>query len=246
MYNVAISYFNGEGVGEDFALAYAWMELARRNGDAEADEALKHITEELHGRLDAAKFKLALLYEKGDEIKPDPAAAVLVYSELAKLDPFRSSFAGTAQRALCRLYAEGRGVAQDYATARSWCKKAAKSNELPAEAYLFLGTTAEQGQGIEVNLKEAADWYRLAAYGGAPEAAMRLGRLRLASGSHQDQRKAYFWFSLAAYRKVPGALAAQQQAAAKLNEKELLDQQKQFAQWIEMAASDQMAQLKKH
>lgn len=246
MYNVAISYFNGEGLGEDQDLAYAWMELARRNGDAQADEALKHMSEELHGRLDAAKFKLARLYEKSDEIPPNPAAAVSLYSELAGLDPHQPSFAGVAQQALCRLYAQGRGVAQDYATARSWCKKAAKSNELPAQAYLFLGTTAELGQGTQVNLKEAADWYRLAAYGGAPEGAMQLGRLRLASGSHQDERNAYFWFSLAAYRKAPGALGAQQQAAAKLSEKELVDQQKQFSEWIRMRPYDQMAQLKKH
>jgi uncharacterized protein len=244
-YNVAISYFNGEGPGEDIPLAWAWMELARRNGDAQAAEALQRMKDELHGRTDAAKFKLALLYDKGNEIQADPAAAVAMYEELAKLDP-RSPFAGEAQLLLCRHYADGRGVAQDYATARSWCKKAVTRSEMPARGYMFLATTAERGQGTSVNLKEAADWYRLAFYGGAPEAAMQMGRLRLAGGSHEDQRNAYFWFTLAAYRKTPGASAAQQDVAAKLNAKELSEQQKKFNEWIKMHPYDQFEQLKKH
>jgi TPR repeat protein len=244
LYNVAISYFNGEGPGEDVGLAYAWMELARRSGDEQAGEALKHMSDELHGRVDGARFQLASLYEKGDEIQADAAAAVSLYSELAKLDYTRSSYSGKAQYALCRLYAQEGGIGQDYAVARSWCKKAFKSHELTTQGFLFLGTTAERGQGTEVNLKEAADWYRSVAYPG--EGAMELGRLRLQSGSHEDERNAYFWFSLAAYRKVPGALIAQQDVAAKLNAKELSEQQKKFSAWTRLRPYEQYAELKKH
>lgn len=244
LYNVAISYFNGEGPGEDLARAYAWMELAHRSGDAQADEALKHMSDELHGRIDGARFQLASLYEKGDEVQADAAAAVSLYSEIAKLDYTRSSYSGKAQYALCRLYAQEGGIGQDYAAARSWCKKALKSHELPTQGFLFLGTTAERGQGTTVNLKEAADWYRSVAYSG--EGAMQLGRLRLASGSQQDERNAYFWFSLAAYRKVPGALAAQQDVAAKLSAKELGEQERKFNEWIRLRPFEQYEQLKKH
>jgi TPR repeat protein len=246
LYNVAISYFNGEGAGEDLALAYAWMEMARRKGDAQAEEALKHISDELHGRLDGAKFKLAVLYQKGDEIPADPAAAIALYTEIAQLDIRQSALSGPAQFALCLIYGQGQGVAQDYGAARAWCKKAFKNQELPAQGYLFLGSTAELGEGTSLDLKEAAEWYRLAAFGGGPEGAMRLGRLRLAGGSTQGNRDAYFWFSLAAYRKAPGAEAAQQSVAAKLSPKELADQQKKFSEWIRMRPYDQLAQLKKH
>ena len=69
---------------------------------------------------------------------------------------------------------------------------------------------------------------------------MRLGRLRLAKASPQGDRDAYFWFSLAAYRKASGAETAQQSVAGKLSPKELAEQQKKFNEWNRLRPHDQL------
>ncbi|HSK46232.1 MAG TPA: tetratricopeptide repeat protein [Candidatus Binatia bacterium] len=158
IYNVAISYYNGEGVEENIALACTWMMVAQRRGDTQAAEAMKHISEQLNNRIDRSKFDLAVLYEKGEEIPQDLGAAVALYLETARLDHRQSIFASSAQYKLCQLYAAGKGVQQDYAEARAWCKK----SELPF-AYIVLGRMAEKGLGQQKSSQDALDFYRNAA-----------------------------------------------------------------------------------
>ncbi len=111
IYNVAISYYNGEGIGEDIVASYAWMMVAKRKGDAQAAEALQNIGEQLHNRFDNSKFKLAELYEKGDEIPQDLPAAVALYlkspdtvrATLPTQAPHNTSYASYMPRgAVCR------------------------------------------------------------------------------------------------------------------------------------------------
>jgi hypothetical protein len=223
IYNVAISYYNGEGVGEDIVAAYAWMMLAQSRGDPQATEALTHIGEQLNNRLDLSKFNLAQLYEKGEDVPQDLPTAVSLYIEVAQPKQF-SWYSSESQYKLCQLYAAGEGVAQDYAQAKSWCKKSGK-----ASAYVVLGRMAEKGLGQKRDLREAVEFYKNAAVREVPDGYMDTGRLEIEIGSHEEEKNAYFWYYLAAKRKIPGADQKLQDTTARLNDKEVSEQQKKAA-----------------
>lgn len=241
IYNVAISYYNGEGIEENTALSYTWMMLAQKRGDAQAAEAMKHIGEQLNNRTDRSKFDLAVLYEKGEEVPQDLPAAVALFREAANLDHRQSIFAGPAQYKLCQLYAAGKGVPQDYTQAREWCKKSEVGS-----AYLALGRMAERGLGGDKDLREALDQYRKAAILGVPDGYVETARLHLASGSHDGEKKAYFWYAIAAKYKFSGAAERLSEAASRLNEKEVAEQQKQVDDWLKMSLLKRTSELKKH
>jgi uncharacterized protein len=241
IYNVAISYYNGEGVEENTALAYTWMMVAQRKGDPQAAEAMKHIGEQLNNRTDRSKFDLAVLYEKGEEIPQDLPGAVALFREAANLDHRKSIFAGPAQYKLCQLYAAGKGVPQDYTQAREWCKKSAMG-----PAYFALGRMAERGLGGDKDVREALDQYRKSAILGVADGYVETARLHLSSGSHDGEKKAYFWYAIAAKYKLSGAAERLNEAASHLNEKEIAEQQKQVDDWLKMSSSNRTAELKKH
>lgn len=241
IYNVAISYYNGEGVEGNIDLAGSWMMAAQRKGDAQAADAMKHIREQLNNRMDRSKFDLARLYEKGDELAQDFPAALSLYMEFAHQDHKASIFASPAQYKLCQLYAVGQGVPQDYGQAKVWCKKSEMSF-----AYIALGRMAEKGLGQEKNPQEALEFYRNAAGLGVPDGYMDTGRLETESGSHEGEKKAYFWYLIATKYKVPGADGRLAQAAGRLNQKEIGEEQKQAADWLRMSLPERLRNLKNH
>jgi TPR repeat protein len=241
IYNVAISYYNGEGIEENMSLAYTWMMVAQKRGDKQAAEALKHIGEQLNNRLDRSKFDLAGLYEKGVEIPQDIPASVALYMEAAQQDHKQSIFAGPAQYKLCQLYVAGKGVPQDYAQAKEWCKKSEVGF-----AYVVLGRMAEKGLGGNKDPREALDEYRKAAMLGIRDGYMETARLDLERGSHEGQKQAYFWYAIAVKYKFSGAAEKLSEAASHLNEKEIAEQQKQVNEWLKMPSSKRTAELKKH
>jgi TPR repeat protein len=65
------------------------------------------------------------------------------------------------QNYIGNMYAEGRGVDQNYQEAVKWYRLAAEQDF--AEAQYNLGVMLENGTGVEVNNQEAIKWYRLAA-----------------------------------------------------------------------------------
>jgi TPR repeat protein len=241
IYNVAISYYNGEGVEGNIDLAGSWMMAAQRKGDAQAADALKHISEQLNNRMDRSKFDLAGLYEKGDELARDFPAALSIYMEFAHQDHRASIFASPAQYKLCQLYAVGQGVPQDYGQAKVWCKKSEMSF-----AYIALGRMAEKGLGQEKNPQEALEFYRNAAGLGVPDGYMNTGRLETESGSHEGEKKAYFWYLIAMKYKIPGSDTRLAEAATRLNEKENAEQQKQVAEWLKVGLAARVRDLKNH
>ncbi|MGB8129813.1 MAG: tetratricopeptide repeat protein [Candidatus Angelobacter sp.] len=241
IYNVAISYYNGEGVEGNIGLAGSWMMAAQRKGDGQAADALKHISEELNNRMDRSKFDLAALYEKGDELAQDFPAAISLYMEFAHQDHKASIFASPAQYKLCQLYAVGRGVPQDYGQARDWCKK----SELPF-AYIVLGRMAEKGLGQQKSSQDALDFYRNAAVLGVQDGYMNTARLETESGSHEGEKKAYFWYLIATKYKIPGSDTRLAEAATHLNEKEKAEQQKQVTEWLKVGLAARVRDLKNH
>lgn len=211
-------------MASDLNRAYAWMVIAKEHRSTEAGPALAKITEEIHGRTTFATDLLAELYEAGRETPQNLKAAFDIYLERANSKEYPSD----AQLKLCQFYQNGLGVQQDPVKAKSWCKKAAKSDS--SEALVFLGRMAENGIGDPKNLKEAEGWYGKAAEQLVPEGFMSLGRLKLQEGSHESQRDAYYWFYLASTFKIRGA-AEEAQRAAGLSDSEIGKAQKKAAEW---------------
>ena len=239
IYNVAISYYNGEGIEENMPLAYAWMLAAQKRGDPQAAEALEHIRQSLNERLEFGELNLAQLYEKGEEIPQDMPAAANMYLEAAKHE--RDLWVVEAQDKLCVLYMNGTGVPQDYAQARVWCKQSGS-----AISHVALGHMVEKGLGGDKNPKEALDYYRKAAADSFGEGYMETARLQAESGSHDGEKKAYFWYTIAAARNVPGANEKLQAAALHLNAKEIKNQQEQANRWLLMPNWMQASEAKRH
>jgi hypothetical protein len=73
------------------------------------------------------------------------------------------------------MYAKGQGVAQDYAKAVSWSRKAADQGN--AEAQHNLGVMYFKGQGVTQDYAEAVKWFRKAANQGDAEAQKNLADL---------------------------------------------------------------------
>jgi TPR repeat protein len=139
------------------------------------------------------------------------------------------------------MYAAGEGVPQDDSQAKEWCKKSA----LPF-SYIVLGRMAEKGLGQQKSSHDALEFYRNAAALGLPDGYLDTGRLEMESGSHEGEKNAYFWYLIASKYKVPGADIRLTEAAARLNEKEKAEQQKQVAEWLKVSLYERLKNLKNH
>jgi TPR repeat protein len=243
MYNVAISYFNGEGVAADLNLAYAWMMAAKNRGDQQAGEALQHISDEMGSRIDVGMLRLAEMYERGDEMAKDPAAAAKIYLEMAQKSS-ASQYAGNAQLKVCQLYATGNGVPLDLAEAKSWCKKAAEPVRygVPkvAGALVVLGQIAEQ----ERDYKEAEKWYEKAVNARDGRGFLPLAKLKMQDGP-AGERDAYFWLYLAKEFNVAGSDVQLRQVAARLTEADMKKEEKRAYQWMEKNAPQKTKGMKR-
>ena len=79
--NVAVSYYNGDGVPEDMVAAYAWMLLADELGEKGAREAVERTRDELGKRAGEGEARLAELLEAGEELPKDEVAAAKWHSK---------------------------------------------------------------------------------------------------------------------------------------------------------------------
>jgi hypothetical protein len=95
------------------------------------------------------------------------------------------------------LYANGQGVAQDYAKAREWYEKAATKGD--ADAMTNLGLLYANGQGVTQDYAKAREWYEEAAAKDDADAMTNLGLLyENGQGVAQDYAKAREWYEKAA------------------------------------------------
>ena len=78
-----------------------------------------------------------------------------------------------AQRDLAMAYGQGEGVAQDYAEAAKWFRKAAEKGDMFSQ--YATGNIYEQGQGVAKDLAEALRWYRKSADQGYARAQFNVG-----------------------------------------------------------------------
>lgn len=98
-------------------------------------------------------------------------------------------------------YAEGRGVAADYATAATWYERAAQNGVVPAT--FRLGTLYEKGLGVKKDIDTARGYYLQAAEKGSAKAMHNLAVLDAdGGGAGPNYKSASQWFRKAAERGV--------------------------------------------
>jgi TPR repeat protein len=106
---------------------------------------------------------------------------------------------------LAVIYAEGRGVPQDYAKAALCFQRAAERGDAFAE--YSLGYLYMLGKGVPRDYTLAARWYRKAAQQGDVKAQYHLGTLYyLGIGVPKDYTQAVSWLTKAANRGDPEAM----------------------------------------
>ena len=90
-----------------------------------------------------------------------------------------------AQYNLGNMYADGKGVKQDYFKAFEWYQKAAEQGN--ADAQCFLGFMYQYGQGVKQDYFKAFEWWQKAAEQGDAEAQFNLGVMyNIGKGVKQD------------------------------------------------------------
>ena len=102
----------------------------------------------------------------------------------------------SAQNQLGQLYAHGRGVPQDYTTARRWFEKAAAQGHGWAQNQL--GQLSADGLGAPRDYKKAVQWWEQAANDGVAQAQYSLGQLYAnGRGVPQNYATARGWYEKA-------------------------------------------------
>ncbi len=119
------------------------------------------------------------------------------YAEaLRLLSPLAESGNAEAQFVLGVLYANGRGVARNAATAAAWYRRAAEQGKL--EAQNNLAALYHEGAGVPDDQTEAFKWWSLAAERGFGRSQLNLATLYLDGvGVMMDYALAYKWAWLA-------------------------------------------------
>jgi len=144
-------------------------------------------------RMPAGKNKKVTLVPVPDKL-PDGIGSTALRTAASKGDP------GAAFEIGLR-YAEGRGVAADYAEAAKWYERAAQAGIVPAT--FRLGTLHEKGLGTKKDMDVARGYYLQAAEKGSAKAMHNLAVLDAdGGGAGPNYRSASQWFRKAAERGV--------------------------------------------
>jgi hypothetical protein len=158
------------------------------------------------------------------------------YAKAAELwRPLAEKGDAEAQYSLGTLYAEGKGVEQNDATAFLWFQRAA--NQGVAAAQYNVGASYATGAGIGKSDVDAARWFRRAADQGMAFAQLNLGLLYAAgNGVPQDDVEAYKWLELAFAGLPPGGprmdvARAMNDVSAKMTREQLIEAKRRQRAW---------------
>ena len=140
----------------------------------------------------------------------------------------------SAQFNLGVMYANGRGVPQDYAEAARWYRKAAEQGHAPAQ--FNLADMYASGQGVPQDYAESVRWYRKAAEQGHAPAQFNLGNMYArGQGVTQDYAEAHMWFNLAASRASGDDQKkfadARERVARKMTAEQIAEAQRRAREW---------------
>jgi len=140
-----------------------------------------------------------------------------------------------AQTDIGKMYAEGRGVSQDFDQAKTWFEKAVLQKQ--PDALYNLGLLYANGDGVEQNWTEAVRWYRPAAELGQSDAENSLGlRYEKGQGVEKDLVQAYKWFVISLdHTDRPAdramAIANRDRVAKLMAPEQIADAQNQIKAW---------------
>lgn len=211
MFNLGTAYYNGDGVDISDATAYAWFMLAKEAGVDSAAQAVARMDGELRPwQINDGLKTIAGMYDKGEGVRQDDAAAALWYRKAAERGDIE------AQVKLAAALMAGRGVSRDYGEARKLCEAAAKQKSVAGE--VCLGYLYRSGLGMEKNPREAVKHLEIAVQGHSRLAMRTLGEM-YASGEmgKVDSSESFLWYlraamvgdkqALGAAMKIKGSMA---------------------------------------
>lgn len=173
-----------------------------------------------------AQFALAFMYDKGESIRRDYAAAAKWYRSAA-----RQGIA-FAQYRLGQLYELGQGVSRDREQAVELYREAADQGF--SKAQYKLGDSYAHGLGVQQSHEESAKWFRKAAERGYADAQYRLG-VSYAHGQQgvpHDHIQAHMWLSLAADQHLAEGKQARDLIEQEMTAMQLAESQRLQNAWM--------------
>ena len=248
-YDLAVQYYEGRGVEQDYTQAAEWFQKAAEQGNSQAQyklgvmysfgqgvaqdsvEAVQWFRKAAEQELPEAQYCLGVMYATGQGVGRDYAAAAQWYTRAA------NGGSAAAQYMLGVIYSKGQGVTRDSETSLQWYIKAAEQG-VPTAQYL-LAVLYEKGQGVVIpNEAESLKWYTMAAEHGHADAQYELAmKYMVGQGAEQDFVKAYTWCLVAALNNKD--VAAQEQWLEQKMTKEQLEQSRLLAREILKNAAKQ-------
>lgn len=135
--NLGWMYRNGNGVAQDYTLAFFWYKQAALQGHSYAQD------------------NLADLYKDGEGVAQNKTLAAFWYLKSAQQGNRHAQFQ------IAWDYNAGEGVDEDYKQAMYWYLKAAAQESVGA--YVNIGYMYKHGQGVEKDYQAAFEWFTKAA-----------------------------------------------------------------------------------
>ena len=180
---LAMLYFEGKGVPEDYSKAAEWMQKSAEGGHA------------------GSQSMMAWFYYKGTGVPRDYNKAF----EWAQTSMEKGD--ANAAALLARLYRMGRGVSKDYSKALELFNKADGAGNIYAPAHIAY--MYKTGQGVTRDYRQALDWYSKAGEKGNVNGWIHLANLYATCKDLQyvDGRKAVA-YGRKATEKDPGNFAS--------------------------------------
>lgn len=133
-YNLAISYYKGEGIQKDWSKALHWFKAAGEQGIVDA------------------LYMVGMIYQFGKGVVPDAKEAFKWYYKAAELGDAESQYR------VGNWFYQGRGVKKDSVAAVNWWRKAAEQGH--AEAGHNLGKAYSRGDGVPIDKEEVIKWLK--------------------------------------------------------------------------------------
>jgi TPR repeat protein len=257
-------YSDGKwGVPRDYVAALSWFRKAADQGAA------------------SAQGELALMYLRGHGVPKDTVAAIRWARKATKygikvgvaaydsgdyatsmqiLRPLADRDFASPQFFLGLMYANGRGVTRNDATAADWYRKAAEHSE-HSGAQINLGLMYENGRGVPQDYAAAIRLYRKAAkpkFAASPAqvtnssiAQNNLGVMyAYGRGVLQDYVMAHMWYNLAAASGNKDAASNRDFVATRMTLIQIGEAQKRAAEWqaerkaeLEKTAAERRARI---
>ena len=151
LYNIGVSYLNGDGVEKNEALAYSFLNRGLELGDVKCIRGV------------------ALCYRNGIHVKQDIHKSIDLYKKAADL--------GDVESLACigSIYANGEGLPQDQEEGARWFLSAASKGHIVSQKNLAV--MYFRGLGVPRNISESIKWFKKAAEGGDMESKVFLKQL---------------------------------------------------------------------